>query len=258
MRQSAAAERDRLLNRPHAARVEDLSDKEDSDDSDGKPEATGPPWKCALCPKARVAGRRPHLVLRADARCDARAVGAAADGADARPTPTVQSAFPDTRGAPVPRRMLTACLPLAPQRHTRAVARQQPGLPDPVFAAKGRFPAGYVNPDDESVRAVCWLSAALGSMRLRHAWLLSHNSRPHSLCASQEGETHAERLARVRKEHLRKTAALAAGKGKGRRAAQHERKRKRTSASGEAPAAADKPKAAAQQAKAKRKARPAE
>lgn len=60
----------------------------------------------------------------------------------------------------------------------------------------------------------------------------------------QEGETHAERLARVRSEHLRraaKAAALEGGKGKGRRAAQRERKRKR--ASGAAPVAADAPKA---------------
>jgi hypothetical protein len=35
----------------------------------------------------------------------------------------------------------------------RAQKRQLPGLPDPVYPAKGVFPPGYVNPD-ESVRAL--------------------------------------------------------------------------------------------------------
>lgn len=75
---------------------------------------------------------------------------------------------------------------------------------------------------------------------------------PDASLVSQEGETHAERLARVRTEHLRKTATLAREKGKGRRAAQRERKRKRVQqndkpeAGGEAlPKASKAPKVAA-------------
>lgn len=41
------------------------------------------------------------------------------------------------------------------QRHRKAVARQPPGLPDPIYAAKGSFPTGYAHPDD-AVRAF-WL-----------------------------------------------------------------------------------------------------
>lgn len=101
-----------------------------------------------------------------------RAPGAAADGADARPACVVEGASPVARcrshGAATAN-MLTRCLAYAPQRHKRAVLRQQPGLPDPLYAAKGRFPAGYPNPDDESVRARLCGARRRGMALLPHA-----------------------------------------------------------------------------------------
>ena len=99
---------------------------------------------------------------------NAGAPGATADGANTRPACFVEGASRFLRccsRGTAAESALTLWICLCPQRHKRAVLRQQPGLPDPLYAAKGRFPAGYPNPDDESVRA-CLICVARRSVAL--------------------------------------------------------------------------------------------
>jgi hypothetical protein len=136
---------------------------------------------CGLPQGTGDGGRRPHLLLRADARGDARAIGAAADGADARPAPTVQGALPDARGAPAPRRVLTACFAAA-RSDTRGQSRASSlACPTPCTPPRAGFRP------DTSTRTTSRCVHCAGLARLmacggccRHAWRLSRNSRPHT------------------------------------------------------------------------------
>ncbi len=82
----------------------------------------------------------------------------------------------------------------------KAVKRQQPGMPDPIYAAKGEFPAGYPNPEEEVRGALAMAGASC--------------QRSYGVARLQEAETHAERLIRVRAEHSLK-ASTAAGPAEG-------------------------------------------
>lgn len=228
--------------------MEDISDEEEDDgeEADDAPEeeVTGPPWKCAVCPKVRAQGAtafRVPFLRHADA---ARAAGAAAVRGHHDTTQPLQSA-----PRLLLRTQLTACAD-GTARHCSDTSKRSsgsPGCQTPCIRPKPRFRRAISTLMSRCVLCACRVhftpAPALTLARAHtgvHAW-------------PQDGETHAERMVRVRDEHQRQSAAVAraaAAATNGSKGRQRQRNRKRK-------AGEDKPAAAGAAGEAKAAERPA-